>query len=89
MAGIIDIRHECLDYNLRKNLVASLCDVQRSLPSLLLWDEQGSRLFDEMTDSGSKDSYGENTEMDLLRAYVHDIARAIGDNSVIVDLGAG
>lgn len=86
---LIDIRHECLTQNLRKSLAQSLLKKEPTIPSLLLWNERGLNLFNEMTDYGLMNSYGKRTEVDILQTYMHHITSIIGDCGIVIDLGAG
>lgn len=57
------------------------------LPSLLLWDEQGLRYFEDVTYSPSY--YLTNEEIDLLEKNKYKIAERIEPGSMLVELGSG
>ncbi|KAI0172946.1 histidine-specific methyltransferase [Hypoxylon sp. FL1284] len=59
----------------------------RSLPSLLLWDEQGLRYFEEVT--YAPEYYLTNTEIDLLRKHSLRLVRNIEPGTIILELGSG
>lgn len=89
MINIIDIRDECLNQNLRCVLEESLLSQQPSIPPLLLWDELGMELFAKITENGSINSYGSSAEIEILSSHFADISKVIGDDGILVDLGAG
>jgi len=64
-----------------------LREVPRSLPSLLLWDSQGLRLFDEL----ARDAiyYPRRKETSLMSNHANCIAASIPAGSVIIELGSG
>ncbi len=47
---IIDIRHDAVEINLKEEILSSLkvAPGQRSLPTLLLYDERGLQIFEEV-----------------------------------------
>jgi hypothetical protein len=54
---IIDIRHDTVEFNLKAEILTSLRPENgpKKLPTLLLYDEQGLQLFEEVSlDSGGK-----------------------------------
>lgn len=63
-----------------------LGSVPRRLPPRWLYDEEGSRLFDEITRLA--DYYPTNAERSILQAHAGDIA-ALCDATTIVELGSG
>jgi uncharacterized SAM-dependent methyltransferase len=71
----------------------------RTLPTLLLYDEQGLRLYDDIT-TMAPEYYLFAAEEEILKNHGQDIVRAIrsagqsadlagGDREVILELGAG
>lgn len=72
---IIDIRHDSKSSPLSETLRDSLQGGQGgsddpAFPSLLLWDEKGLRLFEEIT--YSEDYYLTNTEIEILKEYRYE-----------------
>ncbi|KAI4862287.1 histidine-specific methyltransferase [Hypoxylon rubiginosum] len=59
----------------------------RSLPSLLLWNEQGLRYFEQVT--YTPEYYLTNTEIELLREHSLHLARNIEPGAIILELGSG
>lgn len=57
------------------------------MPSLLLWDEQGLRYFEDVTYSPSY--YLTNEEIALLEKNKYKIAERIEPGSMLVELGSG
>jgi uncharacterized SAM-dependent methyltransferase len=64
---------------------------QKILPQILLYDEEGLRIFDEIT-TGVEDYYIFPAEENLLKRHANDIAEAMhgkADEGVVLELGAG
>lgn len=59
----------------------------RSLPSLLLWNEQGLKHFEAVT--YTPEYYLTNAEISVLEAYSGEIAKQIKDGSILLELGSG
>jgi EasF-like predicted methyltransferase len=61
----------------------------KCFPSLLLWNEKGQRLFNEIL--SSSDYYPVNSEIDLVQQNAHDLAQKIvsSGSTLLVELGAG
>lgn len=70
-----------------KEVLISLTKEQKELPCKLFYDDQGSRLFEEI--SGSEEYYLTRTEISILNDNVEEIARCIGENTVILEPGSG
>ncbi|KAF2203187.1 hypothetical protein GQ43DRAFT_367436 [Delitschia confertaspora ATCC 74209] len=60
---------------------------ERTLPTLLLYDEAGLRLFEKIT--YLEEYYLTNAEIDVLKEYADRIAQRIPNGSVVVELGSG
>lgn len=89
-SNIIDIRTDKSETQLRKSLqdsVHAACHGQAAMPDLLLWDEQGLRLFEEVTFSPAY--YLTNEEIGLLEKHQYQIAEHIPSGSMLVELGSG
>lgn len=90
-ADIIDIREygQPLDLapSIRSGLLTPQDDGLRSLPHLLLWNEQGLRNFEEETHTPQH--YLTNTEIALLEDHSQDIARNVQPGTIILGLGSG
>ncbi|KAL9117601.1 MAG: hypothetical protein Q9187_005863, partial [Circinaria calcarea] len=70
---------------LRNRKDSSLC--RRSIPQLLLWDENGQKLFEEITQL--EQYYLTRDEMKALEQQSGNIARRIKPGSLVIDLGSG
>lgn len=60
---------------------------QKMIPSKFFYDERGSELFDEIT--RLNEYYPTRTEKRILEDHIEEIAEAVGEQSVIVELGSG
>lgn len=88
---VIDIRKGGLSMNLAESIRTGLQDPQegcsRSLPSLLLWDEQGLKYFEKVT--YNQQYYLTNAEIDILEAHNRTIADQIEPGTLLLELGSG
>lgn len=89
-ASIIDIRQGGVDFSIlgemRKMLHPS-AGKEKRMPTLLLYDEQGLKLFEDIT--YLDEYYLTNAEIELLEVHAADIARSVASGSQIVELGSG
>jgi uncharacterized SAM-dependent methyltransferase len=98
---IIDVRlnHKASngEVNIRDEIVKGLSRPvnHKSLPQLLLYDEEGLRIFDEIN-TQIDEYYVFHAEEALLKKHAHDVVQAMQgqheDHSiggVVLDLGAG
>ena len=91
---IIDIR-ERKEMSLLKNEIFNMfVDVElshggeeRALPTLLLYDSQGLRLFERIT--YLDEYYVTESEIAILTKWAKDIAERIPDGGVVIELGSG
>jgi L-histidine N-alpha-methyltransferase len=72
---------------LTDDVIAGLSRMQKSLPSQWLYDDIGSRLFEEITEL--PEYYPTRTEIVILRNYDKEISHFIGANATVVEYGAG
>ncbi|KIW82531.1 hypothetical protein Z517_05558 [Fonsecaea pedrosoi CBS 271.37] len=86
-ADIIDIQSDAEKIELFKDTAESLKAQSPSLPSLLLWDEQGLKFFEAVT--YTTEYYLTNCEIELLKKHSHQIAQRIESGAIIVELGSG
>lgn len=61
--------------------------VEKRMPTMLLYDEQGLKLFEDITYLG--EYYLTNTEIEILERYADSIAERIMDGAQIIELGSG
>ncbi|EXJ84167.1 hypothetical protein A1O3_04834 [Capronia epimyces CBS 606.96] len=87
---IIDIRGDQSDDFLLETLRRSLNPPRgqpRTFPTLLLYDEKGLKLFEEIT--YLDEYYLTNAEIETLQTHANDIAARIPDGARLVELGSG
>ena len=87
---IIDIRQQELDFSLLDEIHKRLRPTEKpekTLPTLLLYDEKGLKLFEDIT--YLEEYYLTNAEIEVLTKYAVNIAQYIQDGSLIVELGSG
>lgn len=88
---IINIRKGGVSMNLAESTRNGLQDPKdgcsRSLPSLLLWDEQGLKLFEKVT--YNQRYYLTNAEIDILEAHSKTLADQIEPGTLLLELGSG
>jgi len=88
---IIDIREHgqslSLTAAIRDGLKPPPADQLRTFPSLLLWDEQGLKYFEDVT--YAPQYYLTNTEIALLQAHSARIAKDIKPGTLLLELGSG
>lgn len=82
-----DIRRQTNSESLPTQIVAGLKEEQKSLPSLLLWNGRGLKLFDAILDSGKY--YPAKREPELLASCMPKIAHKISSGERVIELGAG
>lgn len=99
-ARIVDVRLNSDasngEVNIRDEIIKGLSRPagQKILPQLLLYDDEGLRIFDEIT-TGVDDYYIFPAEENLLKKHANDIVRVMHDEedqpmeSVVLELGAG
>ena len=87
--SIIDIRSDKgsleLEQDIRNGLSAE--EGQRTLPTLLLYDDDGLKLYEDIT--YLEEYYLFQAEIGILEKHADDIAIAIPENAMIVELGSG
>ena len=88
--SIVDIRQKGLSVSLveeiRENLRPKKGEEKR-LPTLLLYDERGLKIFEHIT--YLEEYYLTNAEIEVLTTHAAKIAKSIGEGSMIVELGSG
>jgi EasF-like predicted methyltransferase len=87
---IIDIRSDSTGVGLKQQILDGITTTngqEKTLPTLLLYDNKGLKLFEDIT--YLDEYYLTNEEIDLLRANAADIAEKIPDNAIVVELGSG
>ncbi len=88
--SIIDIRQGGLDFSIiddmRKKLNPGKGE-EKEMPTLLLYDEQGLKLFEDIT--YLEEYYLTNAEIEVLIDHADEIAKSIRPGSQVVELGSG
>ncbi|MEO0971831.1 MAG: L-histidine N(alpha)-methyltransferase [Pseudomonadota bacterium] len=73
--------------DLRDAIHQGMRRLQKRLPTLLLYDERGSQLFDAITEV--PEYYPTRTELSIMDASMEQIAKAIGPQASLIELGSG
>ena len=88
--SIIDIRQGRVDFSIlgeMRKMLHTSAGQEKRMPTLLLYDEQGLKLFEDIT--YLDEYYLTNAEIEVLERYAVDIARSVASGSQIVELGSG
>ena len=89
-AQIIDIRRDREQLSLIEEIRKGLRPENgepKTLPTLLLYDEKGLKLFEDITYLDQY--YLTNAEIELLERHAQDIASHLKSGSVLIELGSG
>ena len=83
---------QVLDYapklgSFRDEAVAGLRKPRKELPSKFFYDEEGSRLFEEIT--RLEEYYPTRTELGIMREHAGDMAALLGPDALLVEYGSG
>ncbi len=70
-----------------EEVIEGLRRSQKMIPSKFFYDERGSELFEEIT--RLEEYYPTRTEARILQEHIGEIARAVGEQSILVELGSG
>ena len=73
--------------DLAADVLTGFARTQKSIPPKYFYDEEGSRLFDAITEL--PEYYPTRTETAILRAYADDIAQKAGTGHLLVEPGSG
>ncbi|GAO19046.1 hypothetical protein UVI_02056430 [Ustilaginoidea virens] len=87
---IIDIRSNKVDFNLKDEIASAFNSSDsgaRKLPALLLYDERGLQLFEDIT--YLDEYYLTNYEIELLKKHSVEIAAKIPEGAMLIELGSG
>ncbi|PKS08845.1 hypothetical protein jhhlp_003455 [Lomentospora prolificans] len=86
---IIDIRRTLVEMNLKDEIFTLFnpSSGPRKLPTLLLYNEKGLQLFEEIT--YLEEYYLTNYEIEVLKQSARDIAAKIPQGSMVIELGSG
>ncbi|KAF1831095.1 hypothetical protein BDW02DRAFT_601127 [Decorospora gaudefroyi] len=87
---IIDIRVDTAESDILADIKKGLRPEhggEKKLPTLLLYDQEGLRLFEKIT--YEEEYYLTNAEIEVLDTYADNIAERIPSGSIMVELGSG
>lgn len=87
---IVDIRQHDFGFSLLNDIRNSLSPpngTRRSLPTTLLYDTKGLKLFEEIT--YLDEYYLTNAEIEVLETHAKDIVERIPNNAQLLELGSG
>ncbi|KAM0236340.1 hypothetical protein ACHAPO_004972 [Fusarium lateritium] len=87
--SIIDIRGEYVELNLKDEIATSFNpdNGPRKLPTLLLYNEKGLQIFEDIT--YLDEYYLTNYEIEILKKNSAEIASQIPEGSMVIELGSG
>lgn len=89
-ADVIDIRRSDGIESLAESIQQGLNPapgVEKTLPTLLLYDEAGLKLFEDITYLDQY--YLTNAEIEVLETHADKIADAVKSGTIVVELGSG
>lgn len=84
---IINIQTQPSEFNILEKVSQGLSKEPKQLPTLLLYDDRGLQLFDEIT--YLSEYYPTLAEIQLLQQHSDKIASSIKDDSIVIELGSG
>jgi L-histidine N-alpha-methyltransferase len=82
-----DIRSGTAPVDLYTAIKTGLTSTPKQLPSLLLWDADGHKLFESITKSESY--YGTRADQDVMVEHMNQLCDMIGDDGILLELGCG
>lgn len=90
--NIIDIRSDAASIELKQLILDGLrsgerAGAEKTLPTLLLYDNAGLKLFERIT--YLDEYYLTGDEIEVLRKHAAQIAERVPDNAMVVELGSG
>ena len=88
--SITDIRRNGLNYALLdefRNKLNSKNGEEKQLPTLLLYNEEGLKLFEDIT--YLDEYYVTNAEIEVLTNHASEIASRIPSGTMVIELGSG
>ena len=75
------------DPSFLSDVLTGLAKPQKQLPSKYFYDEEGSRLFDEICELD--EYYPTRTEMKIMQDNLADIVRHVGPEALLIEYGSG
>ncbi len=83
-----DVRSKPGETDLRQEIIKGLSSRPRELPSLLLWDDEGLRLYERLK-TESQEYYVSRKEEDIISQNASEIAAGIPTSGTLLELGSG
>ncbi len=83
-----DVRSKSGETDLRQEIIKGLRRRPRELPSLLLWDDEGLKLYERLK-TEYQEYYVSRKEEDLISQNAAEIAAEIPTNGTLLELGSG
>lgn len=90
LPNIIDIRSDAAGIELKQEILTGLKAGQgkeKTLPTLLLYDDKGLKLFERIT--YLEEYYLTGEEIAVLQEHADNIAGCMQDGSILLELGSG
>jgi dimethylhistidine N-methyltransferase len=84
---LVDKDDSGVDTAFRRDVLAGLAQPQKAIPARWLYDDAGSRLFEEITKV--PEYYPTRAETEILSAEAGEFARLIGKGRAVVEFGSG
>ena len=91
---IVDVRQDktelSISASIRDDLLSGLgkdVEGEKQLPEMLLWDEEGHKLFEEV--NARPQYYVHHDEITLLKEHGKEIVQLLEPEAMIVELGSG
>lgn len=81
------LKSSAINYDFLNDVLSGLAQEPKRLSCRFLYDERGSRLFDEICEL--EEYYLTRTEISIMREYVTEMAKAIGPSVRLVEFGSG
>lgn len=85
--NIIDIRSDSGGFELKKLIRNGLREEEKTLPTLLLYDNKGLKLFEDIT--YLEEYYLTGQEIAVLEKHAEKIAERIPQDAILLELGSG
>ncbi|NQX93875.1 MAG: L-histidine N(alpha)-methyltransferase [Erythrobacter sp.] len=84
---LVDRDADGVDTAFRADVLEGLSQAQKAVPARWLYDDAGSRLFEDITQL--PEYYPTRAETEILKAHGSDFAEMIGEGRAVVEFGSG
>ena len=85
--ALVEKDEDGVDKAFREDVLTGLAYPQKALPARWLYDDEGSHLFEDITQV--EEYYPTRAETEILRERAKDFAAAIGPGKAVVEFGSG